>query len=110
MIYEMRRNGFYSLDDFISLKEQVKPYIRLNYSIGDGWLVGMECAGHLLSDCRKVMAVQSFCCMPMQTCGKGMYSVIERRLAGRGHIANADIDTSGSRMNYYNRVHLLINQ
>ena len=39
-----------------------------------------------------------------------MNAVIERRLSGMGHIANADIDTSGSRMNYYNRVHLLIHQ
>lgn len=110
MVNEIRRNGFFTLDDFMTLKEKVRPYISMNYSMGDGWLVGMECAGYLLSDCRKVMSLQSFCCMVMQTCGKGMYSVIERRLSGKGHIANADIDTSGSRMNYYNRVHLLIHQ
>lgn len=110
MIKELRIHDFYTMEDFKTLKKQVKPYISMKYTIGDGWLVGAECAGHILSGCTKVMGVQSFCCMPLQTCGKGMYSVIERKLAGKGHIANADIDYSGSRLNYYNRVQLLIHQ
>lgn len=110
MIRAIRSNGFYTMDDFYTMKKQVSPYISFKYNIGDGWLVGAECAGHILTGCKKVMAFQSFCCMPLQTCGKGMYSVIERKLAGKGHIANADIDYSGSRLNFYNRVQLLIHQ
>ena len=42
MVNEIRRNGFFTLDDFMTLKEKVRPYISMNYSMGDGWLVGME--------------------------------------------------------------------
>ncbi|WP_090420345.1 2-hydroxyacyl-CoA dehydratase [Pseudobutyrivibrio sp. YE44] len=108
MIDAIRANGFYSMDDFLSLKEQVRPYISMEYNIGDGWLIGAECAGHLLEDCPKVMAVQSFGCMPLQTCGKGIYTRVGRELADKGIIAWAEIDHSGAESNYYNRVQMLI--
>ncbi|MCR4830677.1 MAG: 2-hydroxyacyl-CoA dehydratase [Pseudobutyrivibrio sp.] len=108
MIRAIRKNGFYTMDDFFSLKEQVSPYISFGFNIGDGWLVGAECAGHILEGCPKVMAVQSFGCMPMQTCGKGIYTKLSRDLAGKGFITCSEIDHSGSQQNYFNRVQMLI--
>ena len=108
MIAAIRKNGFYTMDDFFSLKEQVSSYISFGFNIGDGWLVGAECAGHILENCPKVMAVQSFGCMPMQTCGKGIYTKLSRDLAGKGFITCSEIDHSGSTQNYYNRVQMLI--
>ncbi|MCR4566468.1 MAG: 2-hydroxyacyl-CoA dehydratase [Pseudobutyrivibrio sp.] len=108
MVNAIKANGFYTMEDFYTLKEQVAPYISMGYNIGDGWLIGAECAGHILEGCPKVMAVQSFGCMPLQTCGKGIYTRVGRELAGKGFISCGEIDHSGSRLNYYNRVQMLI--
>ena len=108
MIAAIRANGFYTMDDFFTMKEQAKPYISMGYNIGDGWLIGAECVGHIMTDCAKVMAVQSFGCMPLQTCGKGIYTRVNRELAGKGFIVCGEIDHSGSKLNYYNRVQMLI--
>ena len=109
MIAAIRKNEFYTMDDFFSMKKQVEPYISMGYNIGDGWLIGAECAGHILEDCPKVMAVQSFGCMPLQTCGKGIYTRVSREMAGKGFITSCEVDHSGSSLNYYNRVQMLIN-
>lgn len=88
-------------------KQEAEPYINPHDVVGDGWLIGAECVGHILHDCPKVIAAQPFCCMPNQVCGKGLYPSLNRRLP-QGHIVAVEVDSSGSKLNVYNRVKMLV--
>ena len=81
----------------------------MNYrdTIGDGWLIGAEMVSHILHDCKKVVAVQPFGCMPNQICGRGLYPSIARKLP-QGRIVSVDVDSSASKLNAYNRIKMLI--
>lgn len=110
MIEAMRHFGFYSMEAFDIMKSEAHDYISEFDTVGDGWLIGAECVGHILHDCPKVIAVQPFGCMPNQICGRGLYPSLNRRLIHKGHIVSVDVDSSGSKLNVYNRVKMLIDQ
>ncbi|MBS7175474.1 2-hydroxyacyl-CoA dehydratase [Massiliimalia timonensis] len=107
MIQALRRFGFYSLEPFSILKEEAKGYVSYSTQTGDGWLIGAEAVGCIKHGCRKVAAVQPFGCLPNHVCGKGIYSSLCKRLPD-GLIVSVDVDSSGSRLNVYNRVKMLL--
>lgn len=107
MISAIRKYGFYSLEEFTTLKKEAEGYVNFNDRIGDGWLIGAEAVGHVLHDCPKVIAMQPFGCMPNQICGRGLYPSINRKLP-QGQIVGVDVDSSGSTLNVHNRVKMLI--
>jgi len=108
MVRAIRKFGFYTMEDFDTLKKEAQEYISFHNCIGDGWLIGAEIVGHILHDCPKVVAVQPFDCMPNHICGKGLYPSLSRKLL-KGQIVSNDVDSSASKLNYYNRVQMLIN-
>lgn len=63
--------------------------------------------GHILHDCKKVLAVQPFGCMPNHICGRGLYPSIQQKLP-EGRIVSADVDSGSSKLNVYNRVRMLV--
>lgn len=107
MILAMRENDFYSMEEFEVLKREASEYVTFTNRVGDGWLIGAECVGHIKHGYRKVIAVQPFDCMPNQICGRGLYPSLNRKLK-EGQITAVDVDSSGSRLNVYNRVKMLI--
>lgn len=107
MIKAMRQYGFYTMEPFAVMKEEAKDYVSQKLTIGDGWLMGSECVGHILHECPKVLAIQPFGCMPNHCCGRGKYPYLNRML-DEGQIVSIDVDSSGSRVIAYNRVRLLI--
>jgi len=107
MIQALRRNGFYTLEEFRVWKAEANQYVSYKDTVGDGWLIGAECVGHILHDCKKVIACQPFGCMPNQICGRGLYPSLNRKLP-QGHIVSIDVDSSGSKLNVYNRVKMLV--
>lgn len=109
MIAALRCNGFYSVDEFESLKKQVEGYVCYGCSVGDGWLIGAETVAHIKGGYRKVIAVQPFDCMPNHVCGRGLYPSLARKLP-EGHIVSVDLDSSGSSLNVRNRIKMLIDE
>lgn len=107
MIRAIRDMDFYTMEDFFKMKKEAQEYISFSHRVGDGWLIGAEAVGHILHDCRKVLAVQPFGCMPNHTCGRGIYPSLARKLP-QGNIVSVDFDASGSGMNVFNRVCMLI--
>lgn len=107
MIKALRKYGFYTMEDFFTLKKEASDYVTLNYKTGDGWLIGAEIVGHVLHDCPKVLAVQPFGCMPNHTCGRGLYPSLQEKLP-HSMIVSVDVDSSGSKLNVYNRVRMLV--
>lgn len=109
MIDAIRKYNFYSMEPFATVKAEAQGYVNSEDTVGDGWLIGAECVGHILHDCRKVLAVQPFACMPNQICGRGLYPSLNRKLP-QGHIVSVDVDSSGSRLNVYNRMKMLVDE
>ncbi|MBQ9887315.1 MAG: 2-hydroxyacyl-CoA dehydratase [Lachnospiraceae bacterium] len=107
MIAVMKKYGFYTLEKFNVLKKEAAGYVSFNSRVGDGWLIGAEAVGHCLHDCPKVIAMQPFGCMPNQICGRGLYPSINRKLP-QGQIVSVDMDSSGSELNVYNRIKMLV--
>lgn len=107
MIAALRRYGFYSVAAFSELKRQAKDYVSFHCTTGDGWLIGAETVAHIRGGYSKVVAVQPFDCMPNHVCGRGLYPSLARKLP-EGQIVSVDVDASGSKLNYYNRIKMLI--
>lgn len=107
MINALRKYDFYTLEDFGTLKKEAQGYVNSNDSIGDGWLIGAEVVGHVLHDCEKVVACQPFGCMPNHVCGRGLYPSIQRKIPN-AKLVSVDTDSSGSKLNVYNRVAVLL--
>lgn len=109
MIKALRKYNFYTLERYETLKKEAAPYVSYTTCIGDGWLIGAEMVGHILHDCERVVATQPFGCLPNHTCGRGTYPSIQRKLP-QGRIVSVDVDSSGSQLNYYNRIEMLISR
>ena len=107
MLQSLRQYGFYCMEDFATLKKEAQDYVSFHYNIGDGWLIGGEIVGHVKHDCRKVVAVQPFGCMVNHCCGRGLYPSLQRRMPD-ARIVSVDVDSSGSELNLYNRVKMLV--
>lgn len=107
MVSEIQRAGFFSLPPLPVLKEEVCGLVSFEAAIGDGWLIGTECAGYIRHcKAKKVLAVQPFGCMANIIAGRGIYSSLARRAGGQ--IVSVDVDASGSPVNAYNRARMLI--
>ena len=109
MIAALRSNGFYCVDEFLTVKKQAEGYVSFNCTVGDGWLIGAEAVAHIKGGYRKVIAVQPFDCMPNHVCGRGLYPSLARKLP-EGHIVSVDLDSSGSSLNVRNRIKMLIDE
>ena len=107
MIAAMRQYGFYSMEEFQIMKKEADGYVNWTYRTGDGWLISAEMVGHILHDCKKVLAVQPFGCMPNHICGRGLYPSIQQKLP-EGRIVSADVDSGSSKLNVYNRARMLV--
>ena len=91
MIEALRKYGFYTMEDFFTMKREAEGYVSWGYKTGDGWLIGAEITGHILHECPKVLAVPS----------------LQKKLP-QGMIVSCDVDSSGSKLNVYNRVRMLV--
>ncbi|WP_347995569.1 hypothetical protein [uncultured Eubacterium sp.] len=107
MINALKKYNFYTLENFSILKKEAKDYVNFDLKTGDGWLIGAEAVAFAKHNCRKIVAVQPFGCMANYCCGRGLYPALQRKLPGT-MITSVDVDSSGSKLNYYNRVSMLI--
>ncbi len=103
----LRKYGFFSLPDYWTFKKEAHGYVNYNIRNGDGWLIGAEAVSYIKHGIDKVFAAQPFGCMVNHTAGRGLYPSLTRKL-GKGQIVSSDVDASASKLNYYNRLLMLI--
>ena len=103
----MSRHGFKPLSSYKTLDENSRKEISHNFLIGDGWLLGAEVVDYISNDIKKVLCIAPFGCMPNVCEGRGLYPHL-MRLHPNARITVVETDMSGSKLNYYNRVQLLI--
>ena len=107
MINALEKYGFFSLPPYWQLKKEAHGYVNYNVRNGDGWLIGAEAVGYIKHGVEKVFAAQPFGCMVNHCAGKGLYPSLTRKL-DKGYIVSSDVDASASKLNYYNRLLMLI--
>ncbi|MBO4399208.1 MAG: hypothetical protein J5643_02380 [Lachnospiraceae bacterium] len=109
MIRTIRKNGFHCMNRYDTIDRYSRPLISRNLTIGDGWLLGTETIGFIRGGIRKVLCIAPFGCMANVCAGRGVYPRIRREYPNSAIIVT-ETDSSGSKLNYYNRVRMLIDQ
>lgn len=107
MLDALRQFRFHAAPDFSVMKLEAAPYVPMGITVGDGWLLGAEAVSMVHHGCPKVLAIHPFGCLPGHVCGKGYYPGLGRSLP-QGKIVTVDVDASGSRSSFYNRVQMLV--
>ncbi|MBQ3852567.1 MAG: hypothetical protein II760_04210, partial [Lachnospiraceae bacterium] len=103
----MTKYGFKALSSYKKLDENSREVVSHNLLIGDGWLMGAEVIDFIDNDIRKVACIAPFGCMPNVCEGRGLYPYLKRKYP-QAAISVVEPDMSGSKMNYFNRVRMLI--
>ena len=107
MIKALRDYGFFSLPPYLEMKKEAHGFVNYNIRNADGWLIGAEAVGYIKHGVDKVFAAQPFGCMVNHCAGRGLYPSLTRKLK-KGYIVSADVDASASKLNYYNRLLMLM--
>ncbi len=107
MIKTLRSGGFRCLSDYNTMDMNSRDYVSHTLTIGDGWLMGAETVDYINNGIPKVLCIAPFGCMANVCAGRGLYPALQRRFPGSS-ITVVETDASGSKMNYYNRVQMLI--
>jgi predicted nucleotide-binding protein (sugar kinase/HSP70/actin superfamily) len=71
--------------------------------------MGSEVIDYIHNDIKKVLCIAPFGCMANVCAGRGMYPYLQREFPGAS-IAVLETDASSSKLNYYNRVRMLIDR
>ena len=109
MIEALRECGFHSLSRYETMEKGSRKYVSRSLTIGDGWLMGSEVIDYINNDIKKVLCIAPFGCMANVCAGRGMYPYLQREFPG-SYITVLETDASSSKMNYYNRVRMLIDR
>ena len=104
----MARHGFKTLSAYDVMDKNSREQISHNFLIGDGWLLGAEVVDYVHNGVKKVLCIAPFGCMPNVCEGRGLYPYLKRQYP-EASIVVVETDMSGSKLNYYNRIQLLIN-
>lgn len=104
----MASHGFRTLSAYEVMDKNSREQISHNFLIGDGWLLGAEVVDYIHNGVKKVLCIAPFGCMPNVCEGRGLYPYLKRQYP-EASIVVVETDMSGSKLNYYNRIQLLIN-
>ena len=107
MINALKKYDFFTLPPYWEFKREAHGFVNYNIRNADGWLIGAEAVGYIKHGVEKVFAAQPFGCMVNHCAGRGLYPSLTRKL-GKGYIVSSDVDASASKLNYYNRLLMLI--
>lgn len=107
MIAVLHEYGFHCLDKYEDMAEASREYVSHTLTIGDGWLLGAEVCNYAHLGYKKVLCIAPFGCMANVCAGRGLYPHLQRKFPGT-NIAVVETDSSSSKLNYYNRVQMLI--
>ena len=109
MIDALKEYGFHCLSNYEAMDNGSRDLVSRTFTIGDGWLMGSEVIDYIHNDIKKVLCIAPFGCMANVCAGRGMYPYLQREFPGAS-IAVLETDASSSKLNYYNRVRMLIDR
>ncbi|MBO4910077.1 MAG: hypothetical protein J5476_12440 [Lachnospiraceae bacterium] len=107
MVDVLHEYGFHCLNKYEEMAKGSEGYVSHTLTIGDGWLLGAEVCDYAHLGYKKVLCIAPFGCMANVCAGRGLYPHLQRKFPGT-NIAVVETDSSSSKLNYYNRVQMLI--
>lgn len=107
MIASLKKYGFHSLPGLKVIKEHSRELVNQNLKVGDGWLLGAEVIGCAENGLKKILCIAPFGCIANVCAGRGLYPYLQRNFKD-AEIVSVETDSSASKMNYYNRIQMLI--
>ena len=109
MIGTLKRHGFRCLSRYDEMEQNSRFCVSRSLTVGDGWLLGTEAVEYIQNGIKKVLCIAPFGCMPNVCAGRGVYPRIRREFP-EASLVVVETDSSGSKLNYFNRVRMLIDQ
>ena len=107
MLVAMHRCGFHVPSRYEVMDEHSRPYVSHNLINADGWLMGAEAVDLIRHGVRKILCNAPFGCLPNVCAGRGVYPNIRREFPD-ALLTVIETDSSGSKLNYSNRVQMVI--
>ena len=107
MISILKSHGFHCLDEYKTMDEYSQKYVNHNLQTGDGWLLGAEVVDYIKCGINKVLCIAPFGCMANVCAGRGLYPHLQRQFPGSA-ITVLETDSSSSKLNYFNRVEMVL--
>ena len=107
MLLAMRRHGFHTMSRYRTMDRESRPYVSHNLTNADGWLMGAEAVDYIRHGYRKILCSAPFGCLPNVCAGRGVYPSL-RAAFPYAMLTVIETDSSGSKLNYYNRVQMLV--
>ena len=109
MILTLRKSGFHCLSRYKTIDRNSCGLVSHNLNMGDGWLLGAETIDYIKHGIRKVLCIAPFGCMANVCAGRGVYPNLRRAFPDAA-IVVTETDSAGSKLNYFNRIRMLIDQ
>lgn len=107
MIKTLQKYGFRSLSRYDVMERDSRAYVSHNLKTADGWLLGAEAVDYIRHGITRILCNAPFGCLPNVCAGRGVYPAI-RRAFPKASLVVVEPDSSGSKLNYFNRVRMLI--
>ena len=107
MLYAMKKAGFHVPSRYEVMDKNSRPYVSHNLINADGWLMGAEAVDHIRHGVRKILCNAPFGCLPNVCAGRGVYPNIRREFPDV-MLMVIETDSAGSKLNYFNRVQMVI--
>lgn len=99
---------FHEITDIKTLAKRASQYLSLGNRAGEGWFLTADMIDLLYHECRGVVCLQPFACLPNHITGEGMVHKLHNAYPEAVFLA-LDCDASASEVNQANRLKLMMN-
>lgn len=99
---------FHEITDIKTLAKRASQYLSLGNRAGEGWFLTADMIDLLYHECRGIVCLQPFACLPNHITGEGMVHKLHNAYPEAVFLA-LDCDASASEVNQANRLKLMMN-
>ncbi len=99
---------FHEITSIDKLAKKASQYLSLGNRAGEGWFLTADMIDLLYHQCRGVVCLQPFACLPNHITGEGMVHKLHMAYPEAVFLA-LDCDASASEVNQENRLKLMMN-
>lgn len=103
-----RSRRFHELTGIDKLAKRASQYVSLGNRAGEGWLLTADMIDLLYHECRGIICLQPFACLPNHITGEGMIHKLHMAYP-EAVFLTLDCDASASEVNQMNRLKLMMN-
>ena len=103
-----RSQRFHEITSIEKMAKRASQYLSLGNRAGEGWFLTADMIDLLYHECRGIVCLQPFACLPNHITGEGMVHKLHAAYPEAVFLA-LDCDASASEVNQENRLKLMMN-